>query len=87
MNKFELINRISPSSDSLEFIWDQEYLSNHKRITKKITINENAINSVDIIGMQAPFKIKGNPNLIKVGYECGFGEKNSTGFGMAEIHS
>ncbi|WP_459202224.1 CRISPR-associated endoribonuclease Cas6 [Methanococcus sp. CF] len=30
------------------------------------------------------FEISGDYNLIKFGYECGFGEKNSMGFGMVE---
>ena len=31
------------------------------------------------------FRIKGDENLIKFGYECGFGSKNSLGFGCVEI--
>ncbi len=31
------------------------------------------------------FKIKGDKELLKFGYECGFGEKNSMGFGMVGI--
>jgi len=31
--------------------------------------------------------LKGNPKLIKVGYDCGFGEKNSMGFGFAVPHN
>ena len=27
----------------------------------------------------------GNPELIQIGYECGFGDKNSAGFGMVEV--
>ncbi len=31
------------------------------------------------------FEIEGDRELIKFGYECGFGEKNSMGFGMVEV--
>ncbi len=31
------------------------------------------------------FKAYGTPDLIKLGYESGFGEKNSMGFGMVEV--
>lgn len=31
------------------------------------------------------FKVYGNPDLIKLGYDAGFGEKNSMGFGMVEV--
>ena len=30
------------------------------------------------------FEVEGNPRLLEVGYECGFGEKNSMGFGMVK---
>ncbi|GAB4294471.1 MAG: CRISPR-associated endoribonuclease Cas6 [Ignavibacteriaceae bacterium] len=83
-NKFKtLYNRDIKSN--VQLYWDEEYLDKNKRITKKITINQHGKNPVDIIGMQAPFTLKGHPELIKVGYECGFGEKNSMGFGMAEV--
>lgn len=64
--------------------WDRRYIDTHKRITKKISILQNKEKRYDIIGIQAPFTIEGDPELIKVGYETGFGEKNSIGFGMAE---
>jgi CRISPR-associated endoribonuclease Cas6 len=83
-NKFEILNQ-KTSTGCVELNWDENYLSKHNRITKKITINEHGLYPIDIIGIQAPFTITGDPELIKVGYECGFGEKNSMGFGMAEV--
>jgi CRISPR-associated endoribonuclease Cas6 len=65
--------------------WDKEYLNKTKRITKKITINQHGKFPIDVIALNAPFSLSGNVDLIKVGYECGFGEKNSMGFGMAEV--
>lgn len=85
LNKYKLIHGKELESEQLDLVWDEQYLSKHKRVTKKITINESDKNSVDVIGIQAPFTLKGNPELIKVGYDCGFGEKNSMGFGFAEI--
>lgn len=83
-NKFELLNdRVSDGLVSIQL--DEEYLKRHSRITKKITINEFGRNPIDIIGIQAPFKITGDKELIKTGYQCGFGEKNSMGFGMVEV--
>jgi CRISPR-associated protein, Cas6 family len=32
-----------------------------------------------------PLTIEGNPDLIKLAYESGLGEKNSLGFGMIEV--
>lgn len=89
MNKYKILynngSKNISNNEALILEWDKEYLSRKKRVTKKITINENGLHPIDVIGIQAPFKIKGDPELIKVGYECGFGEKNSMGFGMAEV--
>ncbi|OGU42413.1 MAG: CRISPR-associated endoribonuclease Cas6 [Ignavibacteria bacterium RIFOXYB2_FULL_35_12] len=87
LSKYKLIYGKELTTDELELEWDQQYLSKHERVTKKITINESDKNSVDVIGIQAPFMLKGNPKLIKVGYDCGFGEKNSMGFGFAVPHN
>jgi len=38
----------------------------------------------NIIGFLAPFTVIGSPELIRVGYEAGFGEKGSMGFGMVK---
>ncbi len=84
-NKYELIYQKKSDANSLQLEWDQKYLEKKKnRITKKITINESGRFPVEIIGMQAPFNITASPELLQVGYECGFGEKNSMGFGMVE---
>ncbi len=73
------------SIGEIKITFDENYLKKHPRVTKKITINEHGRFPIDIIGMQVPFTIKGDTELIKVGYECGFGEKNSMGFGMVEV--
>ena len=38
----------------------------------------------NIIGFMAPFEVTGNPALIETGFEAGFGEKGSMGFGMVK---
>ncbi len=85
LNKYKIINNKTLENAAVALEWDQDYLARHSRVTKKITINENGINPIDVIGIQAPFKLTGNAELIKTGYECGFGEKNSMGFGLAEL--
>ncbi|MHB1646743.1 MAG: CRISPR-associated endoribonuclease Cas6 [bacterium] len=47
------------------------------RITKKLNFK-----GTEIIGFMAPFEVTGNPELIEIGYEAGFGEKGSIGCGM-----
>ena len=38
----------------------------------------------NIKAWQAPFTVTGDPTLIRLGWESGFGEANSKGFGMVE---
>jgi len=38
-----------------------------------------------IKGWMGRFVLKGNRKLLKLGYECGIGSKNSQGFGMVEV--
>ncbi len=88
-NKYQLIYSEEYSGKGLKFEWDEEYIKRkireRKQIKKKVLILKEMDNPISIIGMQAPFYLTGDTKLIKIGYECGFGEKNSMGFGMAAI--
>lgn len=88
-NKFKLIHNKDYNGEPVKLRWDDNYIKNQKtkgrRISKKISITKDLNDIIDIIAIQTPFTIKGEPELIKVGYQCGFGEKNSMGFGMAEV--
>ena len=42
---------------------------------------------IKIRGWFVHFTVEGNAELIKIGYEAGFGENNSAGFGMVEVQS
>ena len=59
---------------------DEDYM---KRRNGKITKNIN-FKGTNIIGFMAPFEVVGKPELIEMGYEAGFGEKGSMGFGMVK---
>jgi CRISPR-associated endoribonuclease Cas6 len=87
VNKYRLLFNKDINTEDLKLQWDNNYLQKHKRVTKKITIppGDKRTSPIDIIGVQAPFTLEGNAELIKTGYDCGFGEKNSIGFGYAEI--
>jgi CRISPR-associated endoribonuclease Cas6 len=43
------------------------------------------IRGINIRGWLAPFTVEGSKELIELGYEAGFGSRNSMGFGMAEV--
>lgn len=89
MEKFELVNGYKIEPDFFEIEFDQNYiqkrLAQNKRISKLITIAEGTPEQTQIRTINCPFSIRTNPELIRIGYECGFGEKNSMGFGMAEV--
>jgi CRISPR-associated endoribonuclease Cas6 len=68
-----------PANDAFEMTFDPVYLE-HQRGTKMIDFK-----GVKIIGAYAPFLARGSKELMEVGYSCGFGEKNSAGFGMGEV--
>lgn len=52
---------------------------------KLIIIRENRKEETKVKGYLCSFEITGNPEIIKVGYEAGFGCNNSLGFGFAEV--
>ncbi|ADG13896.1 CRISPR-associated protein Cas6 [Methanocaldococcus infernus ME] len=47
---------------------------------KRVKIKGGYLTCSDLV-----FKVWGDYELIKFGYDCGFGEKNSLGFGMVEV--
>lgn len=82
--KYELLTGSKLTGGWVELDWNSRYMERHQRVTRRVTINEGG-RAIDVIGIQAPFTLRGTPELIRVGYECGYGEKNSTGFGMARV--
>ena len=84
INKYNLYHEKEYEGEGIDFKFDEEYLKKKKYdVQKKITLAVRK-NKIDIIGIISPFYVTGDPKLIKVGYECGFGEKNSMGFGLAK---
>jgi len=71
INKYELFYNKPCDMD-----FEMEILSAEQ---KRIQIKETFTRCSHLI-----FTIQGDPDLIRFGYECGFGEKNSMGFGMVE---
>jgi len=88
INKYKLVNKIDYSGKPLMFRWDTDYIKrqtdNGKKITRLVTVNKPNEQPVNFVGNVCPFFVSGSPELIKTGYDCGFGEKNSMGFGLCE---
>lgn len=70
-----------PSDEALSFSFNKDYI---RKSTGRVTRLVN-YKGIKIRGILCPFHVSGSPALIKVGYECGFGDKNSIGFGMADV--
>jgi CRISPR-associated endoribonuclease Cas6 len=79
--KYQTLFGKSPENDALRLTFDRDYVNKRNgKISRLIRIKETQIK-----GVMAPFSVRGSKELIWLGYECGFGEKNSMGFGMAKI--
>ena len=78
MKKYRLIHGKSLENADLQIKINSEYMNKKNgKITKNINFK-----GTNIIGFLAPFEAAGSPELIETGYEAGFGEKGSMGFGM-----
>ena len=81
IRKHQAIHGRTPHDDTLTFTFDEAYIrKRHGRVTRLVDYK-----GIKIRGIMCPFRVSGNPALIQIGYECGFGDKNSAGFGMAEV--
>ena len=80
VRKHQAIYGEPPRNDALTFRFDGNYMRRKEgRVTRLIDFK-----GIKVRGVLCPFSVSGNPALIKIGYECGFGDKNSAGFGMVE---
>ncbi|MCS7274317.1 MAG: CRISPR-associated endoribonuclease Cas6 [Candidatus Bipolaricaulota bacterium] len=80
LKKFWLVHGRAPGSSELTVEFDREYL---KRKGEEVYRLVN-YKGTQIKAILAPLLVRGSPELIEMGYEAGFGEKNSMGFGMVE---
>lgn len=87
-NKYFLLKNEEYSGPGINLTWDEDYINRilrrNKFPSKKIAVKKAGIPPVEIKAIQTPFTLEGDPELMKIGYQTGFGEKNSMGFGMAE---
>lgn len=85
VRKYRALHGKEPGRNDLTLTLSQAYLDRDAHGgTKKITLSGSG-GSIDVIGTLAPLTLKGSPELIQIAYECGLGEKNSSGLGMLEV--
>ena len=81
IRKYEGVHQHPPTEKSFAMTFDQAYIDKNKgRVTRLVDFKGTKIR-----GILSPFHVIGSPELIHIGYECGFGDKNSMGFGMVEV--
>ena len=73
------------NSEPFSFAIDQTYVEwMNGKIQRLTTLKEGRSDETKIKGTLAPFRLQAPKELIEVGYDFGFGEKNSQGFGMVK---
>ena len=80
INKYETVHMKSypDAGFPFDFSFDTPYIARKNgRISKLIRFKDR----IRIKAMEAPFTVQADPALIRIGYDCGWGEKNSAGFG------
>lgn len=82
IHKHKALLGCSPSDESLRWIWDQDYIAEAEKRGRRLSVLTD-IHGIKVRGWLAPFIVEGSRELIELGYEAGFGSRNSMGFGMA----
>lgn len=80
LRKHAILHGSPPADDRFHLAFDPAYLERSGGGTKLITYK-----TIQIRAAFAPFRASGSAELLRVGYEAGFGEKNAGGFGMVEM--
>lgn len=83
LRKHEVLYGGQPDDTKLVFTWDKDYIARAERRGKRLSVLRD-IRGTKVRGWLAPFIVEGSRALIELGYEAGFGARNSMGFGMAE---
>ena len=79
--KYQAIYQTELSDTEFRISFDDEYIQQNKgKVTQLVEYKDQKIR-----GIICPFQVEGSEKLLKVGYETGFGDKNSVGFGMVDL--
>lgn len=82
--KYRALYGSEAGGEHLRWAWDEEYLERCRSRGRSASALVE-INGIKVRGWVAPFTLAGNRELIELGYEAGFGSRNSMGFGMAAV--
>jgi CRISPR-associated endoribonuclease Cas6 len=80
-HKYALLTGQDDGQMNLAMAFDPTYIAKRQSRIHKIVRYKDT----KIFAYLAPFTVQGDVELIRVGYECGFGDGNSKGLGMVEV--
>jgi len=83
INKYTTFFGKEPNDTALKIEFDKNYIKTLKAQVLSHYIKDDL--DIKIPAIMCPFTAAGSSELIKFGYECGFGELNSAGFGMVRV--
>lgn len=83
LRKYRALYGTEPTDTRLRWEWDQAYLQRVAKQGRRASALID-INGIKVRGWLAPFRVEGSQELIALGYETGFGSRNSMGFGMVD---
>lgn len=87
LNKHASLHEYEPADTEFRCTLDEKFIEARggaEKISKLITIKQGRTDETKVRGFMCPLTLEGNPELIKLAYESGLGEKGSLGFGMIE---
>lgn len=85
LNKYELVHK-TPYDGDLQIRLDREYIRQRNgKISKLIKIKEGREDEVSVKAFICPLEISGSPDILRLAYECGIGERNSQGCGCLSL--
>lgn len=86
IRKYDIVYGRPCARPELSIAFDMDYYERKRgKVTRLWHIKEGAAEETRIKSFEMPFQIQGNPELIRIAWECGLGDKNSLGFGMVEL--
>lgn len=90
INKYRLFHTMPQNHNTpFQLTFDPVYIKNPnaERMVHYIKNDTNTGREIDIQikAIMCPFTVKGPAELVRFGYECGFGGENSAGFGMVRV--
>jgi CRISPR-associated endoribonuclease Cas6 len=83
--KYLVLSGREAADAPLEFEFDQEYLRARGGLQSRQVMRLVRYGQTNIKAYAAPFIVRGEPALLAVGWECGFGEANAQGCGLAGL--